>query len=69
MAPASPFPPSAICTAKQIADWLQIRPRQVARLFPTSKLVLGHRTVRFKAAVIIRALEQQRRKRRRKARR
>ena len=50
----------AVLTRDEVARWLKVRPRQVERLgIPC--LVLGHKTVRYLRADVLRWLEEQRR--------
>jgi hypothetical protein len=49
VAAPSPYPPHAILTTEQVATWLAVPPRYVARL-KIPQLALGHRTRRYRAA-------------------
>ena len=66
---ASPYAPSAIITPDQCAAWLALPKRQLTRLGVPS-LRFGHRTRRYAVRTVLKWLAQQQRKRkRRKARR
>ena len=49
--------PDAILTADDVAVWLKVHPRQVARL-GVPALKLGHKTVRYRASDVMAWLER-----------
>ncbi len=52
------YPPNAVLTTAQVADWLNVEPRQVARLgVPSMKF--GHKTVRYRARDVQAWLDKQ----------
>lgn len=53
----APHHPNAILTTRQVADWLQVEPRAVARL-GVPQLALGHRTRRYRARDVQAWLDQ-----------
>src|SRR5437667_11899197 len=53
----APHHPNAILTTRQVADWLQVEPRAVARL-GVPQLELGHRTRRYRARDVQTWLDQ-----------
>jgi hypothetical protein len=42
------YPPTAILTSAQVAAWLAVLPRQLARL-GVPRVRLGHKTIRYRA--------------------
>ena len=55
---ARAYPPEAILTPDQVAEWLQVSRRTVQRL-PLPAVTMGHRTVRYLAKEILEYLERQ----------
>ena len=49
----------AVMTQKQVAEWLQVRPRQIERL-GIPRLNLGHKTKRYMKHDVLAWLETQR---------
>lgn len=53
----STSPQLEVLTLEQVADWLQIKPREVVRLgVPCARL--GHRTLRFVKAEVVKWLQE-----------
>lgn len=50
--------PNVILTSEQVAAWLQVAPRQVARL-GVPQLKLGHKTKRYRASDVMKWLDRQ----------
>lgn len=51
------FPPEAVLTNKQVAEYLQISARSVQRL-PLKTITLGYRTVRYRGQDVLDYVER-----------
>jgi len=52
------YPPTAVLTTAQVARWLQVHPRQMARM-GVPPLKLGHKTVRYRVRDVQAWLDKQ----------
>ncbi len=52
------YPPTAVLTTAQVAAWLQVHPRQIARM-GVPPLKLGHKTVRYRVRDVQAWLDRQ----------